>query len=343
VKRLPRAITRVDPESLDFVAEDRYPTASAIALAARHGLAMPDFDVTLGRWIDHLVDTAFLSRPARGGRMRGIAGSRTFVARGSGSGGGSARGSGSARPRIAMLHGLPWDAESWAPVARRTREPTLRVDLPGLGRSSAGESALDRWLEVLIEREMSEEPAILIAHSFAAAPVIELAARRAERVRGIVLVSPFFLQARPPAMLRSPVIACLALGALSARRLERGALRDVPTGESRDAVSHAIESLRRRGVARAAGGHLARAASLEVRARLAAQLERLEVPVLLVVGEHDPLVARPARAEVAIVTGAGHAPHLDAPDTTAKEIARFVAGLDRAVERAGRVLASPSP
>ncbi|MEV0202287.1 SDR family oxidoreductase [Nonomuraea sp. NPDC050691] len=55
LRRLPRRLTKTDPETLTFLSSDRYPTGPAKAFAARHGLAMPDVTTSLLRWADHLA------------------------------------------------------------------------------------------------------------------------------------------------------------------------------------------------------------------------------------------------------------------------------------------------
>jgi nucleoside-diphosphate-sugar epimerase len=55
IRRLPRWLTKADPETLSFLSTDRYPTASANAFAARHNLEMPDTEKTILRWADHLA------------------------------------------------------------------------------------------------------------------------------------------------------------------------------------------------------------------------------------------------------------------------------------------------
>jgi hypothetical protein len=57
VKRLPRAITRADPETLSFLSPERYPTGPAKRLAEQHGLAQPNLTAALTRWSDYLVAT----------------------------------------------------------------------------------------------------------------------------------------------------------------------------------------------------------------------------------------------------------------------------------------------
>ncbi|TDD75653.1 NAD-dependent epimerase/dehydratase family protein [Actinomadura darangshiensis] len=55
VRRLPRALTRVEPETLTFLSEDRYDTSSADALAAAASLSHPPVEDALRRWADRLV------------------------------------------------------------------------------------------------------------------------------------------------------------------------------------------------------------------------------------------------------------------------------------------------
>jgi len=59
VRRLPRRLTGADPESLAFLSEDRYDTASAERLAAAAGLAHPPVDDLLTRWATRLIADRF--------------------------------------------------------------------------------------------------------------------------------------------------------------------------------------------------------------------------------------------------------------------------------------------
>ncbi|MFI0454403.1 SDR family oxidoreductase [Actinomadura sp. 6N118] len=59
VRRLPRAITRADPETLTFLSEDRYDTSSADELAAAAGIAHPPVQDALRIWADRLVAERF--------------------------------------------------------------------------------------------------------------------------------------------------------------------------------------------------------------------------------------------------------------------------------------------
>ncbi|WP_141577727.1 SDR family oxidoreductase [Actinomadura sp. WMMA1423] len=59
VRRLPRALTGVEPETLSFLSEERYDTSSADALAREAGLSHPPVEEALRRWADRLVADRF--------------------------------------------------------------------------------------------------------------------------------------------------------------------------------------------------------------------------------------------------------------------------------------------
>ncbi|MEU3565024.1 SDR family oxidoreductase [Kitasatospora sp. NPDC006786] len=59
VRRLPRALTGADPETLTFLSEDRYDTGSADRLAADAGLTHPPLAPALTRWATRLIEEGF--------------------------------------------------------------------------------------------------------------------------------------------------------------------------------------------------------------------------------------------------------------------------------------------
>ncbi|MFC4058368.1 alpha/beta fold hydrolase, partial [Planomonospora corallina] len=66
VRRLPRALTGADPETLTFLSAERYDTAPAREFAGRAGLRMPPVDRALRQWADDLVAARFGDGPAPG-------------------------------------------------------------------------------------------------------------------------------------------------------------------------------------------------------------------------------------------------------------------------------------
>lgn len=63
VRALPKWLSGVDREALDFIASDRYDTESAEAHARAVGIEPPSTLATIDRWCDYLVQTRFLQTP----------------------------------------------------------------------------------------------------------------------------------------------------------------------------------------------------------------------------------------------------------------------------------------
>ncbi|WP_165985563.1 alpha/beta fold hydrolase [Streptomyces sp. YIM 98790] len=299
LRRLPRRLTGADPETLSFLSADRYPTASARALAAATGLEMPPVAAALRDWADHLVATRFGTATARlaPGGFHDVAGSRTWVA-------GERH-----RPAHVLLHGLPMNADLWAPLAGRLPGPLLAPDLPGLGRSAPAAGPVDAWLAALLAPVRSRP--VLVAHSLACGPALRFAAAHPERVSGLVLVSPAFLRPPGPWLDRSP------LAAPRLRRMSPAALaRALGTPEGPE-VASATADLHRPGVARRVVAALRTVPADRERCR--ALLTQAGVPVRIVTGSEEP-VAVPTGHRVTEIAGAGHYPQLTHPAELARHL-----------------------
>ncbi|MFJ9797469.1 alpha/beta fold hydrolase [Streptomyces sp. NPDC101145] len=306
LRRLPRALTGVDPETLSFLSADRYPTASARAFAEAAGLDMPPAADALRAWADDLVAARFgaaASSWASPCGFHAVAGTRTWTA------------GDRDRPAHVLLHGLPVNGDVWAPLAARLDGPVLVPDLPGLGRSAAPADSTDRWLDDLMAPVRGRP--VLVAHSAACGPAVRFAAERPERIGGLVLVSPSFPQA-PGARLAGSALAAPLLRRVSAARLARAL--GVPEGP---AVESAVADLRRPGVARRTVAALRADAAGRDRSR--ALLDRVAVPVRIVVGSDDPL-AVPVGHPVTAIAGAGHYPQLTHPAELAHHLGATAAG-----------------
>jgi pimeloyl-ACP methyl ester carboxylesterase len=292
IKRLPQRVTKADPETLTFLSADRYPTESAIELAERHGLEMPDVLVSLERWADHLAAHRFGTAEAGGRRFVSAGGVRTFELGAPGS-------------RRVILPGLPVNADTWADVASGIGARV--VDLPGLGLSDGtGVEDWERWLPAVLE-----EPSDLIGHSIGAAAAVVAADRFPAKVESLTLVAPFFLQAPSgaPTRLRPLVRTYL-------RRTDPVRLARRLGGTDAGALESSVGDLRRRSAARAAE-QLALAGSQQWRAELREALGRFHGPVRIVTGSDDPLapaaleqLASRPNVELVSVPGAGHHPQL---------------------------------
>lgn len=258
--------------------------------------ASPAVDA-LRAWTDDLVATRFGAAPAlvRPYAFRSVAGSRTWVV-------GERR-----EPTHVLLHGMPMNADLWAPLAERLDGPVLAADLPGLGRSAASALPLTTWMADLLNT-VDNRP-FLVAHSATCGPAVRFAAGHPDRVSGLVLIAPAFLQP-PGARLTRSAAAVPIMRRMSAPRL--AAALGVPEGPE---IASAVADLGRPGVARS----VVRALRSDIAGRDSARqlLARLEVPVRVVVGAQDSPIAGPG-CPVDRIDGAGHYPQLTHPDEVAR-------------------------
>ena len=295
IKRLPARISGVDPETLGFMSNDRYPTGPAVALAQRHGLRMPDVHTSLMRWVDYLALHRFGTAAPGARRFVSAGGLRTLEL------------GDPAAPRV-VLPGLPVNAETWVGVAADTG---ARVrDLPGLGLSGgAGIEDWDAWLPAVLD----EDPVELIGHSIGAAAAVTAAARFPDRVSALTLVAPFFLQRLPGFGVRMRTMVREFLRHASPAQLSR-TLTGFPDSAG------ALDSVRSDLSARTAGrvaAQLARTHSRRWRAELRDALASYPGPVRIITGSNDPLdpIAAAWAESLPGVTlhslrGAGHHPQL---------------------------------
>ncbi|MET9341142.1 alpha/beta fold hydrolase [Nonomuraea sp. NPDC003804] len=339
VRRLPRRLTGADPETLSFLSADRYPTASARAFAAAGGLEMPPVADALRRWADDLVAARFGAATPwlRPYGFQAVAGSRTWVM-------GERR-----RPAYVLLHGLPMNADVWAPLAAHLPGDVLAADLPGLGRSgpvpaspitpadipsvaapsvgtaAVGTAAVDmrghgRRRAGAASREASRKASTEAWLAELMGPVTtrpvlvahSLACGPALRfaVDHPERIAKLVLVS--PAFLQRPAARLTRSrpAALLARRMSPARLAGTLGLPEGPAVAGAAADLRRPGVARRVIAALRTAhAERETSRRL---LARVTVPVEIVVGSADPLVTA-VDHPVTEIPGAGHHPQMTHP------------------------------
>ena len=227
--------------------------------------------------------------------------------------------SGTHGPVIVLLHGLFDDHRGWRDLPRRLASLGHRVlvpDLPGHGDSTsqAGSLAIATHL---IDQALPRGPLHLIGHSLGGAIATGLAQRRGDDICSLTILAPAglgpainpdfidgMLGARTPAAL-AQALALLDGGPISAMALD--------------------QELARLTAARPRQTDLARALAVEGQQKIdiTADLAQLRCPLRVVFGTKDQIlnwqdVARlPARAAIHLIAGAGHLPHLAAPDLIA--------------------------
>ncbi|WP_067539358.1 alpha/beta fold hydrolase [Nocardia crassostreae] len=296
VATLPKAVTGADRERLAFLAEDGYDTGAADALARSAGIHMPPTESALLAWADHLVAARF---------------GRAHADPTAGSADGTWLSGDRRAPDYVFLHGLPLDGDSWNPVRELLPASSLAMDLPGLGRSAPRPGSSTEWLDELLAG-ITTRP-VLVGHSLGCGPVLRYAAAHPEKVSGIALVSPYFLQDRPGMLEHSPLAAPLLRRLPAARLAERLA---VPHGP---AIDSAAANLHRLGVATRTATALRAAAREDHRAELRELLRGSAVPVQLIAASDNPLTV-PADAPVTVVDSAGHYPQLTHPAAVAAAV-----------------------
>ena len=230
---------------------------------------------------------------------------------------------------LVLLHGFGGDAENWRfnlDILAEERT-VLAIDLPGHGSSTkqAGDlgALVTAVTDVLDARGVDK--AHLAGHSMGGLVASELALSAPDRVVSLALVAPVglgdeinadyiegFIAARTRRELKPVLQLLFADPDLVTRQLVDEVLRYKRLDGVEDALRSLQESL-------FAEGRQQRV--------LAAELERLDAPILVIWGEQDQVLpaahaeAAPGGARVEVLSGAGHSPHMEA----AGEVNRLVA------------------
>jgi pimeloyl-ACP methyl ester carboxylesterase len=260
-----------------------------------------------------------------------------------------------AGPTLILIHGFGASLETWEPwVARLSgRYRLVSLDLPGHGLTRGGRAgagiADDAELIEAFARRLGLPPAIVVGNSRGGAAAWNLALRRPERVKGLVLVdAPGWEWTEPRAggdggrgfarLLGSPA------GAALLRNVDKSALiRQLLTSAFHDRRLATEAMIRRYVELSRAPGHRAILDATMARTMggqdpdataTQAKLAGIRAPTLILWGEADELVA-PAGAKrfaaaipgARLVTypGVGHIPMEEAPDRSAADLDAWIA------------------
>ncbi len=234
------------------------------------------------------------------------------------------------RPPLVLLHGLGVSSRYLVPLARRLAGtlPVYAPDLPGFGRSEGPDRALDvpaladalaAWMD-----EVGLEQAALLGNSMGCQVAVDCACRYPGRLGRLVLLDPTI---DPSARTAWQQIFRLGLAAL----------REPPGAWAVVLRDYLAFGLRR-------GWQTLRYA---LRDRVEDKLPRVDVPALVVRGEHD-LICPPAWARqaarllphgrLAVLAGAGHIPNYSMPVELAALVLPFLLGEPAAPRPAYRAL-----
>jgi pimeloyl-ACP methyl ester carboxylesterase len=238
------------------------------------------------------------------------------------------------------LHGVPTNSDDWLEFLGRSGG--LAPDLPGYGRSGKPGhfdytiGGYARFIEQYLDL-LEVERVRLVVHDWGAVG-LAFAQRHPERVERLVVMNavpflPGYRWHRTARLWRTPLLGELAMGATN-RLVLRLTTREsnVTPGPLPDAWLDSVLDHYEHGTQRAIL-RLCRSAPPEVLARAGAELQRLEMPALVVWGMRDPYI--PARfaaayaralpsAELLELPDAGHWWWLDRPDAI-KQVLGFLA------------------
>ena len=248
---------------------------------------------------------------------------------------------------LVLLHGFTGSGETWATLRTSLGDTfaTIAVDLPGHGNSSAPDDparyALPKFADDLARLldVLRVEQAALLGYSMGGRAALHFAHRHPERVSALVLES-----ASPGIADESERSARLASDAALADAIERDGIEafvarweGLPLWASQRALPAQVRAMLRaqrltnepHGLANSLRG-----AGAGVEASLEASLPEIAARTLFVAGELDAkyvaiardCAARMPDARVEVVSGAGHAVHLERAEEFAGLVRRFLGG-----------------
>jgi len=317
LKKLPSVLLPGSKETLSFLSEDRYDTASAEHMAKQMGISDKIPLQNLFKWVDHLVDARFGQVPAsieKSATNPGTLEETLWVRRKKNSEG----------VPVVLLHGLPLDGDSWNEVIPLLTHPTITVDLPGLGHSGtaakASKNNQDYWLDQLMQ-----QPGVIVGHSLGSGVALRFANKHPEKVKALVLVAPFFLQRRAAPYLRVAAIARLITSILPTAAFAKTLH---PKGLAHPAIASAFDAMTRKGIRARIFNALAYASAKKERSELTELLKRCAVPVHIIAGVDDPLVVSvSSKVSITRVPDTGHFPQLTHAGVVANVVNQVMAGL----------------
>ncbi|WP_250657510.1 alpha/beta fold hydrolase [Alkalimarinus coralli] len=289
-------------EPLSFISSDRYNIDNTKSMASQLGLDLPPFEEYFQNFADYLLMTRFLQSDATpAARLLHTGTGKVYVV-------GNVE-----DPQYVLLHGLPLNSDSWKAIENHYPDKTLRIDLPGLGRSTYNQADFVSWLADLIST--MKAPPILMGHSLGTGLAVELAHRFPEKIAGLVLISPYFLGKKPAKWMTNQVAFRTITKVIPKLRLRKfidgigpgvknakaQLLLDTDSRYFLPAIAYWLNNAWK-------NAFLLRSCYSET-----------NVPSLLIAGEHD----QPVFSEdypVIVIKGAGHNPQLTHPRKVVHEL-----------------------
>ena len=243
-------------------------------------------------------------------------------------------------PVVVCVHGLGGSGNTFTPLMPAlARYRVIRADLPGSGRSqrAEGELSIARYVEALLRvcERLGVTRAHWIGHSMGTIVCQHIAADHPKCVASMALFGPLIA---PPDAARAAMKARAAKareGAAGMQEITQALVQAAISADTRQrlpvAVAYVRESLMRQD-----GEAYARSCEALAGAP-AAQVERIEAPVLLVTGDEDGVAPpqavramadrlhRAADKRVVVLPRCGHWTPIERPEECQRELRDFLA------------------
>lgn len=235
-------------------------------------------------------------------------------------------------PHLVFLHGFTQTRASWQTIGRRlaARHRITLIDLPGHGATSARPQSLDEAGRLVAQ---ACGRSVLVGYSMGARVALHAALHPSSELTGLVLIG-----AHPGIVDESERMGRIETDDSLARRIEVIGVREFLAEWLAQPMFTAVRNLDHQDRLTNTPEGLAYALRTMGTGRqrvLDAELERLDVPTLLVVGEHDDKFLALAKrmrsilphATIATIPDAGHACHLEQPVATRETIEAWIRDL----------------
>lgn len=239
---------------------------------------------------------------------------------------------------VLFIHGFPLSGEMWR-AAAAALAPAFRCivpDLRGHGASDASDRASMPMfaddLSTILDRLGEKRPAVLVGLSMGGIIALEFFRRHRDRVRALALCNTRALPESDEGRVGRERLACEVLA--------RGSVAAADAMIDRLFAPGADAALRARWhqvmAATSAVGAAAAARGLADRADSRPTLPTIDVPTLVVAGQHDAITPVDLMHSMAsaipgsrfeVVRGAGHLPPLEAPETFSRLLLGWVRDL----------------
>jgi 3-oxoadipate enol-lactonase len=237
---------------------------------------------------------------------------------------------------VVCIHGLGGSSNNWTPVLPAFEgRKVIRIDLPGSARSPLPERKLsiDTYVDTIaaVLRELEVTHADIVAHSMGTVVAQHLAVAHPDLVKSLALLGP--LVAPPDAAregMRQRANAARDKGVAGIQEIADAIVKGATSAETKTQRPVTLALVRESVMRQTPEGY---AQSCEALAGAqAADIERIEVPTLLVTGDEDgvgkpdavrAMGERIKGATVVVLNGCGHWTTFEKPAQVTAELKRF--------------------